>query len=106
MDVDAIRAQEWSATGGCYACGGRHPVRDCRTPREEIRRRFGRDRRTPLPPKRPQPEGVHARAGQWGLPEEFAEGLAPEDQAALIRALGATPTPAAPVQEDFALGAQ
>ena len=98
MDIDAA-----NAAFACYRCGEKHLARDCTTPVEVIRQKYGRDRMIPFPPR------YQARATQFTNAAEFAASLSPADRAELARSLqsgveapNAPPAPAP--QQGFASG--
>ena len=98
MDIDAA-----NAAFACYRCGEKHLARDCTTPVEVIRQKYGRDRMIPFPPR------YQARATQFANAAEFAASLSPADRAELARSLqsgveapNAPPAPAP--QQGFASG--
>ena len=98
MDIDAA-----NAAFACYRCGEKHLARDCTTPVEVIRQKYGRDRMIPFPPR------YQARATQFANAAEFAASLSPADRAELawslqsgVKAPNAPPAPAP--QQGFASG--
>ena len=112
MDIDAA-----NAAFACYRCGDKHLARDCQTPVEVIRAKFGRDRMIPLPPRRngqafqaravyAPPPVAHYHAPATGYQPLSAQGfvasMAPEQRAELLRALEVDAGPAGPA--DFPSG--
>ena len=98
MDINAA-----NAAFACYRCGEKHLARDCTTPVEVIRQKYGRDSMIPFPPR------YQARATQFANAAEFAASLLPADRAELARSLqsgveapNAPPAPAP--QQGFASG--
>ncbi|VDC04060.1 unnamed protein product [Peniophora sp. CBMAI 1063] len=98
MDIDTA-----NAAMACYRCGENHLARNCTTPTETIRQKYGRDRMIPFP------AGYRARATTFANVDDFAASLSPADQAELARSLqsrvGAPVTPPAQAsQQGFASG--
>ncbi|VDC02312.1 unnamed protein product [Peniophora sp. CBMAI 1063] len=98
MDIDAA-----NAAMACYRCGENHLARNCDTPTETIRQKYGRDRMIPFPP------GYRARATTFANVDDFAASLSPADRADLARVLqsgGEAPAapPAQALQQGFASG--
>lgn len=98
MDIDAA-----NAAFACYRCGENHLARNCTTPTEVIRQKYGRDRMIPYPP------GYKTRVTQFASAAEFAASLSPADRAELARSLqSGVEAPAAPPapssQQGFASG--
>ena len=98
MDIDAA-----NAAFACYRCSEKHLARDCTTPVEVIRQKYGRDRMIPFRPR------YQVRAAQFADAAEFAASLSPADRAELARSLqsgveapNAPPAPAP--QQGFASG--
>ncbi|VDC04297.1 unnamed protein product [Peniophora sp. CBMAI 1063] len=98
MDVDTA-----NAAIVCYQCGEHHLARNCTTPTETIRQKYGRNRMIPFP------AGYRASATTFANVDDFAASLSPADQAELARLLqsriGAPVAPPAQAsQQGFASG--